>query len=97
MLIGWVLFRATSIDSAFDIIANMHLLGELPAPGPVAMRIAMATVATLVLMHLLDWFVIAKGAAFERKRWIFWPILAFFQALCLLIGEPSSEFIYFQF
>lgn len=97
VLVGWVFFRATSLDSAIDIIANMHLLGDLPAPGPVAMRVAAATVGTLILMHLLDWFVIAKGSAFEQKRWIFWPLLIFFQALCFVVGEPSSEFIYFQF
>ena len=97
VLIGWVLFRATSIDSAFEIIASMHLIGDLPAAGPVAVRVAIATVAALVLMHLLDWFVIAKGAAFEQKAWVFWPVLIFFQALCYVVGEPSSEFIYFQF
>ena len=97
VLIGWVLFRATSIDSAFEIVANMHLFNDLPDAGPVALRIAIATTVAVVLMHLQDWFVIAKGAAFEQKRWVFWPVLIFFQALCLLIGEPSSEFIYFQF
>ncbi len=97
VLIGWVLFRATSIDSAFDIVANMHVLNDLPDAGPVALRIAIATTVAVILMHLQDWFVIAKGEAFEQKRWVFWPVLIFFQALCLLIGEPSSEFIYFQF
>lgn len=97
VLIGWVLFRAASIDSALDIIANMHLFGDLPASGPVAMKIALATIATVVLMHLQDWFVIARGNAFENKKWIFWPVLIFLQGLCLMIGEPSAEFIYFQF
>ena len=97
VLVGWVLFRATSIDSAFDIITNMHSLGGLPAPGPVAMSIAIATVITVTLMHLQDWFVIARGEAFEKKKWVFWPVLVLLQGLCLMIGEPSVEFIYFQF
>lgn len=97
VLVGWVLFRATSIDSAVDIVANMHTLSGLPAADPIALRIAIATLATVVLMHLLDWFVIAKGDKFESKRWIFWPVLIFLQGLFLMIGEPSSEFIYFQF
>jgi D-alanyl-lipoteichoic acid acyltransferase DltB (MBOAT superfamily) len=97
VLIGWVLFRATSIDSAFDIIANMHTFSGLPEGGPLAMRVAIATAVTVMYMHLQDWFVIKKGEAFERKRWVFWPVLIFLQGLCLLIGEPSSEFIYFQF
>lgn len=97
VLLGWVLFRANSLDSALDILVNMHSFAELPAAGPVALRIALATLATVVLLHLLDWFVIAKGAVFETKRWVFWPVLVLIQGLCLMIGEPSDEFIYFQF
>ena len=97
VLIGWVLFRATSIDSAFNIVANLHTLGELPSASPVAGRVFMVTVVALVWMHLQDWFVIAKGAVFERNKWLFWPVLVFFQGLCLMTGEPSIEFIYFQF
>jgi D-alanyl-lipoteichoic acid acyltransferase DltB (MBOAT superfamily) len=97
VLLGWVLFRATSIDSAFEIMANMHSLTSLPAAGPVAMRVALITIATVILMHLQDWFVIARGENFETKRWVFWPVLTFFLALCLMIGAPSEEFIYFQF
>ena len=97
VLIGWVLFRAHSIDSAFDIIANMHTFVGLPEASSVAIRVMAATVLTLIYMHLQDWFVIAKGEAFERKKWVFWPVLVLLQAICLLIGAPSSEFIYFQF
>lgn len=97
VLIGWVLFRATSLDSAFDIIASMHANGALPGAGPVAGRVAVVTLIAVVFMHLQDWFVIAKGEAFERKRWVFWPDLILLQGLCLMTGEPSVEFIYFQF
>ena len=97
VLIGWVLFRATSLDSAFDIIASMHANGALPGAGPVAGRVAVVTLIAVVFMHLQDWFVIAKGEAFERKRWVFWPVLILLQGLCLMTGEPSVEFIYFQF
>ena len=97
VLIGWVLFRATSLDFAFDIIASMHANGALPGAGPVAGRVAVVTLIAVVFMHLQDWFVIAKGEAFERKRWVFWPVLILLQGLCLMTGEPSVEFIYFQF
>ncbi len=97
VLIGWVLFRAHSIDSAFDIIANMHTFAGLPEQGAVAGRVFAVTVFALIWMHLQDWFVISKGEAFESKKWVFWPVLIFFQGLCLMTGEPSSEFIYFQF
>ena len=97
VLIGWVLFRAASLDSALDIIANMHTFAGLPAPGPVALRVALVTVIALIFMHLQDWFVIAKGERFEAMRWVFWPTLIVIHGLCLMTGEPSDEFIYFQF
>ena len=97
VLIGWVLFRASGIDSAWEIIADMHSLGGLPTADPMALRVAIITVVALVFMHLQDWFVIAKGEVFETKRWIFWPTLILIQALCFMTGEPSDEFIYFQF
>lgn len=95
--VGWVLFRAHSIDSAIDIIVNMHTFVGLPEASSVAIRIFGVTVLALVYMHLQDWFVIAKGEVFERKKWFFWPVLVLLQTICLLIGAPSIEFIYFQF
>jgi alginate O-acetyltransferase complex protein AlgI len=97
VLLGWVLFRASSIDSAFEIIVNMHSFTGLPAAGPVAMKVTLITVVTLIFMHLQDWFVIARGEKFETMRWVFWPVLILIQALCLMTGAPSDEFIYFQF
>ena len=97
VLIGWVLFRAHSIDQACQIVLDMHTFGGLPDASSVAIRVTAATVIAVVYMHLQDWFVIAKGEAFERKKWVFWPVLVLLQAICLLVGAPSEEFIYFQF
>ena len=97
ILIGWVLFRAHSIDSAIDIIASMHTFGSLPEAGSVAIRITAITVLAFVYMHRQYWVFIAKCEAFEKKKWVFWPALVLLQAICLLVGAPSSEFIYFQF
>ncbi len=97
ILLGWVLFRATSIDSAWEIFVNMHSLSGLPLPGLHATTIFILCVSALLIMHLMDSFVIHKGEKFQNKKWIFWPVLVFIFSLCLLIGEPSNEFIYFQF
>ena len=98
VLVGWVLFRATSLASAIDILADMHGLGgELPAPGSVAVTILALTAGTVIFMHLMDLFVLKRAEAFENKPWLFWPVLILIHAICLLIGEPSNEFIYFQF
>ncbi|MEM1204252.1 MAG: MBOAT family O-acyltransferase [Acidobacteriota bacterium] len=98
VLIGWVLFRATDLGSAWGLLLDLHGLGgELPAPGAVAPVVFLLTVAALVLMHLLDLFVISKAEWLEAKPWLFWIALVLAQTLCLLVGEPSDEFIYFQF
>jgi D-alanyl-lipoteichoic acid acyltransferase DltB (MBOAT superfamily) len=97
VLLGWVLFRATSIDSAMTILADMHGLNALPEPGPVAATIAGLTLAAVFLMHLMDFYILKAADKLERRPWLFWLLLVTAQTLCLLIGEPSNEFIYFQF
>ena len=97
VMIGWVLFRATSIDGALSLILDMHTLSGLPAPGEVAGSIFGLTVAGLVLMHLMDRYVLNSAENLENRPWLFWPLLISGQAICLMVGEPSSEFIYFQF
>lgn len=97
VLIGWVFFRATSLDSAWEIINHMHMFSGLPAAGMHAGTILVLTLVALFGMHIIDRFVINKGEKFQNKPWIFWPFLILIFSICLLIGEPSNEFIYFQF
>jgi alginate O-acetyltransferase complex protein AlgI len=97
VLISWVLFRANSMDSAWTIMADMHSFNVLPESGPTALLIFAVTALAILIMHLVDLFVIKRAEKFENNRWLFWPVLVLFTIICLLIGEPSSEFIYFQF
>ena len=55
------------------------------------------TASAVFLMHLMDYYVIKSADKLENKPWLFWLLLLTGQTLCLLIGEPSNEFIYFQF
>jgi hypothetical protein len=48
-------------------------------------------------MHFVDLAVIKFGAGIERRAWLLWPLLIFFQTLCFIVGAPSEAFIYFQF
>ena len=97
-LLGWVLFRATSLDSAWAIFSNLHFLGgPLPDPGDKAPMVFLLTTLALVTMHLLDYLVLTRAERLEKKPWLLWILLFLGQTLCLFIGEPSNEFIYFQF
>ncbi len=98
VLVGWVFFRATSIDSAFAMLAHMHGFGEsFAVANPSAPTILGLTAAALLLLHLMDYFVLRRADKLENKPWLFWIVLVIGQAICLFIGEPSNEFIYFQF
>ena len=98
VLLGWVLFRATSLDNAWQVICDMHSFGGvLPEASSTAIIIFALVSAALILMHLLDYYVLNHSKKLENKGWLFWPLLVLGQALCLLIGEPSNDFIYFQF
>jgi D-alanyl-lipoteichoic acid acyltransferase DltB (MBOAT superfamily) len=97
VLLSWVLFRANNMDSAWSIMADMHSLSGTPESGPMAILIFAVTASAFLVMHLIDLFVIKRADKFENKPWLFWPALILFVVICLLIGEPSSEFIYFQF
>ena len=97
VLLGWVFFRATSLDSALGVLADMHGFVSLPASTAIAGVVLALTVAGLICMHGMDLCVLLWAEKIENKSWLFWPLLVIGQTLCLLIGEPSHEFIYFQF
>ena len=97
VLIGWVLFRATSFGNALDVLSSMHGLGDGALPGGKASLILGSTIIVVALMHLVDLLVIKKAAAMESRAWALWLFIILINAICLMVGEPSNEFIYFQF
>lgn len=97
ILIGWVFFRATDLSSALDIIINLHVFNSGIAVGTHAISIFTITAVGVFLVHLMDYYVIKGADWLESKPWLFWLLMTLGQALCLFIGEPSNEFIYFQF
>lgn len=95
--LGWVLFRATSMDAAFGLLIDLHVPTGQDWFSPNAGIILLLVISAMIVSHLLDWMVLAKGEGLKNRAWLFWPMLTLIQAICLLIGEPSTEFIYFQF
>ncbi len=97
ILLGWVFFRATDINSAISIIGNLHAIGTSSVLGLHAWTIFIMTSVWVLLMHVMDYYVIKSADKLEGKTWLFWFLIILGQAICLFIGEPSNEFIYFQF
>jgi alginate O-acetyltransferase complex protein AlgI len=94
--IGWVLFRAKSLDGAFEILRGMHLPDKASEMGFAATLTLLLTVIVLVGCHLLDWVALhTKGLI--GKPWRVWPLITLCTALAILLGGSDRPFIYFQF
>lgn len=97
ILIGWVFFRATDLPSALQILVDLHDFTSQVAWGANAMAIFVITTIWILLVHIMDFYVIKGADKLENKPWLFWLLMILGQGICLFIGEPSNEFIYFQF
>jgi alginate O-acetyltransferase complex protein AlgI len=97
VMMGWVLFRAVDMSSALLIFTSLHDIGSNVAMGKHAMTIFTLTSIWVLLVHVMDFYVINAADKLENKPWLFWSLIILIQTLCLFIGEPSNEFIYFQF
>ncbi|ABE53870.1 membrane bound O-acyl transferase, MBOAT [Shewanella denitrificans OS217] len=97
VMMGWVLFRAVDMSSALLIFTSLHDVGSNVVMGKHAMTIFTMTAIWVLLVHVMDFYVINAADKLENQPWLFWSLIILIQTLCLLIGEPSNEFIYFQF
>jgi D-alanyl-lipoteichoic acid acyltransferase DltB (MBOAT superfamily) len=97
VLIGWVLFRATTLDGALDFLAVLHAPAGLPPASGPAVAIAWLSCIALGLICFIDFVVIRCGAGLERRPWLLWPLLAVGMGFTILVGESGHAFIYFQF
>lgn len=97
VLIGWVFFRASDLASAVEIIVGLHIFSSDVEQGVYAQTVFILTAVWVLLVHVMDFYVIRAADKLENRPWLFWVLMTLGQALCLFIGEPSNEFIYFQF
>lgn len=97
VVIGWVLFRASTLDRAAEMIASLHSPYGLPAASGEAIVTAVLSAAALFWICSIDAVVIHRGGALERRGWLLWPLLVLGQGFAMLLGESGHAFIYFQF
>lgn len=96
--IGWIFFRAESLQDALNIIVALHVPDFSIAAAPYAGAILGMVVFALLLAHTVDYAIIRYRHALESSRFWFWlPVLVLGQIFVFLIGEPGYDFIYFQF
>ncbi len=97
IMMGWVLFRAENMTVAMGMLTNLHLLDSAIEWSHNALTIFTFVSVWVLLVHLIDYYVIKHGDKLVDKPWLFWFLMVVVQSICLMIGEPSDEFIYFQF
>jgi alginate O-acetyltransferase complex protein AlgI len=97
VVIGWVFFRATGFDNAFQMLSQMHWSAGLPEADSGSLTVLTLVAAGIFFMHLLDWTIIRFGKRLEQHNWLLWPLLVAGFVVVLLIGDPGHDFIYFQF
>ena len=95
-LIGWVLFRSTSLAGIGRALTDLHASSTPSTWDRDHVGTLVACVAPLVGCHALDW--VAK----HRTRWfdsraVFVSVVVLAVAAAMLFSEPSHVFIYFQF
>ncbi len=95
--IGWVFFRAQTLEGAGDMLLDLHVPTALPASEPEALVVAGLTLLALMGMHGADWVVLQRARAIESRAWLLWPLLVLGALFMILIGDPGHAFIYFQF
>lgn len=97
VVIGWVFFRATSFESAFTMLKQMHGVTSTQVSGAGSGLALGLVLAGLVFMHVLDWAREHFGERMEQRGLMLWPLLVLGFVVALLIGESGHDFIYFQF
>jgi D-alanyl-lipoteichoic acid acyltransferase DltB (MBOAT superfamily) len=96
VLMGYVLFRARSVEQAGRMFADLHRARMPSAVSMDAIATAAAAIAAIVLCHLLDHAVRRWREQVERP-WIMWPAMVVAVASVALFGREAQPFIYFAF
>lgn len=99
VMIGWVIFRATNIEMAWDYVVRMVTHFDFN-PG-FAGKFALVWVAVMLTVewvyrhrpYTLDFA--AKGLV--RYRLVRWSVYAAICIACILFSGTQTDFIYFQF
>ncbi len=95
VLLGWVLFRASSFGGALEVLGAMHgFSGAGPFTFGAALTllfVLLGLVACHAATHLFE-----KKPVGEQGPWL-WPVAAGLLALCFGVGAGGRAFIYFQF
>lgn len=96
VLIGYVLFRARTVDASVRFFVALHSSRAPSSFSRDAVTTAAVCAVALVLCHAIDGVVQRRGSAVERS-WIVWPAMVLAVTCMALFGGAAQPFIYFAF
>lgn len=99
-VIGWIFFRANTLQQAIEFIKRMFAEGLFKSPK--LPELADLSIAFIVFLLIIEWFGREQKYALEKLgtrwytpfRWLFYSFLI----VCIIVlSGKEQEFIYFQF
>jgi alginate O-acetyltransferase complex protein AlgI len=96
VVLGWVFFRAESLDDAIKILMTLHGFGDIILKPESGILNIYWVIMALIGCHFVDWLIQTKDSLFARG-WTVWPVATLFLVFFMLFREPGRPFIYFQF
>jgi alginate O-acetyltransferase complex protein AlgI len=96
IVLGWVFFRAETLNDAISIILTMHGVTDVLMASATGLLNIYWVIIALVACHAIDWWILKRNNALNRS-WIIWPAMTGLLVFSMLFSEPGTPFIYFQF
>ena len=93
--IGWILFRAPNIETAWGFICSMCNISIFSIPVGMHITRLVCLLICIITMIVFEWKNRTKSGAPIPHNHIVYYILLF--AIWWFSGGASSDFIYFQF
>ncbi|MBQ8423384.1 MAG: MBOAT family protein [Coprobacter sp.] len=98
--IGWVIFRAESLQDGWLYLSRMADISQIGIPnldGRLLMQLAEVSIAIFILI-IVEWYYRAENIVLVNippiTQWICWILIAVWS---ILFYSPNQTFIYFQF
>ena len=105
--LGWVFFRAQSLEQASAFLFNLFTLKGGLMPAVLDSHLTIVIVLAFLLLTIISMVYYFKQNAYPWLRWPAWIQAPFYITLvyliflCILVrmggSEPRAQFIYFQF
>ena len=95
VIIGWVMFRATTVDGALQMYAGMLGFNGIGMSDFLMSEVTTDRVAVLIFAFLLVYAMPWIKRNGENLRWVILPLFAW--AVATLSAQSFSPFLYFQF